>query len=482
MHKAFVNRLLYMKRSLNTSAGPVNRARSRKRYKPKSVDSVGAEGVLRREIDELLCREGLDPKIAKYDMEAFFSRDRSEPWPGHREVEVEVLALSSLGVGLALHEAKPVIVPCSVVGDKVRTRIFRTEEFYTESELVEVLRGGPDRDNDHIRCRYFGKCSGCQYQHVPYSVQLEYKRTVVCNAYKHLSPKLWASGKLPKIHATIGSPKEWGYRTKLTPHFDAPPVGPIGFGMRARKDIVDIEECMIGTDAVNRGLTDRRGFVHEHASEYKRGATILLREGKGGVCVFDNRAVNTEQVGDYIFTYRANEFFQNNNSILPVVTAFVRDNIKINGSAPKFLVDTYCGCGLFAIACSQAVDRVIGVEISQHSVDFAKTNVTINKIENAEFIVGQAERIFEHVSHDPSSTAVVIDPPRKGCDKAFLDQLLAFKPAKVVYVSCNVQSQARDLEYFMENAPEYVVESLGGFDFFPQTHHVEGVAVLALPG
>lgn len=476
-----------MKRTIESAANPVNGAkngaRNKKRYKPKpkKIDSVSAEGVLRREIDELLRSEGLDPATAKYDMAAFFARDRSKPWPGHVDVQVDVVALSSLGVGIALHEGKPVIVPCTVVGDKVRTHIFRTEEAYSESRLIEVLDGGVDRKDDHIKCRYFGTCSGCQYQHVEYPTQLEYKRTVVCNAYKYMSPKLWASGKLPEIHPTIGSPKEWGYRTKLTPHFDAPPIGPIGFGMRASKDIVDIEECMIATDVVNSGLKERRKFVHEHASEYKRGATILLRESKGGVCISDNRAVNTEQVGDFTFTYRANEFFQNNNSILPVVTAFVRDKIRINDQAPKFLVDTYCGCGLFAIACSQAVERVIGVEISQHSVDFAKTNVDINNIKNAEFIVGQAERIFEHVSQDPASTAVVIDPPRKGCDKAFLDQLLAFKPAKVVYVSCNVQSQARDLEYFLENAPEYIVESLGGFDFFPQTHHVEGVAVLALP-
>ena len=186
----------------------------------------------------------------------------------------------------------------------------------------------------------------------------------------------------------------------------------------------------------------------------------------------------------YTFQFSAGEFFQNNNSILPLVTDYVRSNLQISNSKPgdpHYLVDAYCGSGLFSITSSKGVDKVIGVEVSADSVSFAERNAKANGVENCKFVVGKAEKIFGSIDTPCERTSVILDPPRKGCDDIFLKQLAEYNPARIVYISCNVHSQARDVEYFLketENGKSYKIESLRGFDFFPQTHHVESVCVL----
>ncbi|CAN6601219.1 tRNA (uracil(54)-C(5))-methyltransferase [Trichomonascus vanleenenianus] len=468
----------------------------KKKFKEPPVDPVSAEGVLINDIKDLLKEKDIPDQEVINDMQEFFQREKTIPHPEHCEAELEIIKQSSVGDGLAINEfngkKQIVVVPYTVVGDKVKAKIYKTFKYYFQAEMVEVLTKSDDRDDSLVRCRYFNTCSGCQYQMIPYKKQLEMKREVIVNAFRHYAPQAFASGLIPTVLDTVGSPKEYEYRTKLTPHFDVPRSGkldappPIGFGVKGRKNVVDIEECVIGTPVVNDGMKRERQRVHDTYDTYKRGATLLLRENAVSeterVCVTSTKEIITEYVGEFKFEYPSSSFFQNNNSILVDVTSYVRDNIKIpaTGLPPKYLVDTYCGSGLFAVTCSHNAESVIGVEISKDSVEYASRNAELNNLKNASFIVGQAEKIFEKVNTPPAETSIIIDPPRKGCDQAFLDQLIAFKPAKCVYVSCNVHSQARDIEYLLEKEPKYKVESLRGFDFFPQTHHVEGVAVITM--
>lgn len=148
--------------------------------------------------------------------------------------------------------------------------------------------------------------------------------------------------------------------------------------------------------------------------------------------------------------------------------------------APKYLVDAYCGSGLFTVACGQGLEKAIGVDIDESSIISARKNAFMNNIENATFVVGEAEAIFENIKFPGAETSLIIDPPRKGCGRVFLNQLLNFAPKRIVYVSCNVHTQARDIGYILKDPKGrgYTVDSIKGFDFFPQTHHVEGVAVL----
>lgn len=494
-----------------------------KRFKePPAADPVSNEGVLIQDIKSMLKEqdEEVGLEAVKNDLREFFTRPRGTVHPEHRVVKARILKQSGGGDGIGLvvqdadqADAKPqvVMVPFTLPGEVVEAKIYKTQLYHFEAELLQVLEASPKRDDSLVKCRYFGKCSGCQYQMLPYAEQLEIKRQVIVNAYKHnsnLDPAV-----VPQILETEPSPEEYYYRTKLTPHFDVPKAGgaslekapPVGFGERGRKTVLDIEECAIGTSVVNGGLKSQRALLKETYKTYKKGATILLRENlvpvtpeTAGtdaaatttdnlqkVCCTSTKDIILEHVGSYKFHYASSSFFQNNNSILTAVTAHVRANLLIpaTGQPPSFLVDTYCGCGLFAITCAGAARSVIGVEISQASVTFATQNAALNGLTNAAFVVGAAERIFENVGHtDPAQTAVIIDPPRKGCDPLFLNQLLKYMPAKIVYVSCNVHSQARDIGYLLnseQGAGKYRIESIKGFDFFPQTHHVESVAVLA---
>lgn len=474
----------------------------RKKFKEPKVDPISTEGILLTDIRSLLQQKGISEESTWNDMDAFFARPRDEPSPDHKVVQVTIDAISSVGDGIGILSAdndspRVVVVPYALVGETVETKVYKTNKRYFDSELVSVLKKSPLRNDDLIRCKYFAKCSGCNYQMLPYDQQLETKRQVIVNAFKHYASNI--SDHVPEILPTVGSPLEYNYRTKITPHFDIPKGGfkqagaipHIGFGVKGRRAVLDIEECSIATSVLNSTLTTERSRVAESISSFKRGATLLLRESSdpedpsARICVTSTKEIITESIGEYKFQYPASSFFQNNNSILPSVTSYVKDNLVLpdTGKPPKYLVDTYCGSGLFGITCSSAVENVIGVEISKDSVEYARKNAELNNLKNAKFVVGEAEKIFEHVNHDPALTSVIIDPPRKGCDVLFLQQLLEFKPAKLVYVSCNVHSQARDIEYLLQNGKDkakYKIDSIRGFDFFPQTHHVESVAVLSL--
>lgn len=435
------------------------------------------------------------------------------------------------------------VVPFGLPGDIVRIKVFKTHPSYVESDLLDVLFPSPMRRDDLIKDKYFGKSSGDQFEFLTYEDQLKIKQNTVANAYKFFAPRLMSNGQVPDVGETMASPLQYHYRTKITPHFDMPKRlkqleirPPLGFGQKGRpkwrKDtltvggtgpILDIDRCELATDILNIGLTNERQRFDQEFTKYKKGATILLRENtiildpskpteeqleegsrdsegkisyiemedsKHGVklaktCVTNTRQIVKEYVDGYTFEFSAGEFFQNNNSILPIVTKYVRDNLAIPGSQPNepnYLVDAYCGSGLFSICSSPGVSKVTGVEISADSVSFARKNVISNNVKNCEFIVGKAEKLFESIDMPNERTSVILDPPRKGCDEVFMKQLADYYPARIVYISCNVHSQARDLEYFLndtEKGKDYKIESVRGFDFFPQTHHVESVAVLS---
>ena len=516
-----------------------------------------------------------------------------------------------------LPKVQVAIVPFAFPGDFVNLRVYHTNAHYVDAEVVGFTHLSPLRDEnrkdgdrkdgskqteDVVKattidstalvkpkespCAYFGICSGCQYQSLSYENQLAIKKEVVENAYKHFCKDEvnWAG----KVMDTVASPLKYGYRTKLTPHYDIPRSGTtgldvprLGFGWRGKGawlnikkdgpygegknegavydngslalehpdsekasmrrrsirpyfgDVLDIEDCIIGTEIVRLGMVNERSRLKRDWNagvKSKKGVTVLLRENsvinddkdsservfgsrevtsdgvegpvtklevevpgvEGKVtktCVTENQKVVSDLVDTGLgrvlrFDFIANEFFQNNNSILPLVIKYVRDNL---GAEMRYLVDAYCGSGLFSVAIASAaennVEKVLGVEISERAVEFAKKNAALNEIstERCDFIQGKAEKLFEHIAFPKEQTGVILDPPRKGCDRVFLNQLSEFEPLRIVYVSCNVHSQARDVKFFLNetaNGAKYELESIRGFDFFPQTHHVESVAVL----
>jgi len=466
-----------------------------------------------------------------------------------------------------------VMVPFALPGERVRVRVYRNHKNFSEADLLEVLR--PSVHRVVPRCALFGRCGGCQYQHLAHAEQLRWKQQQVAELLEHMA------GIVFPVAPVIGSPREFGYRSKITPHFAAPcaakssefrvpgsalsdkpspmppsvnpepgprnpepgtrnpePPLPIGFLRQgARFDIVDVPRCEIATEAINVRLGEVRAEVRARAlrGEFKRGATLLLREASG-VVTTDYDAIITETItvaglveaglpgsttpatevglpgsatpateagapgsttpateagapgsatpattdltsASLKLHFLARDFFQNNPFILPAFAGYVRTQAAASGA--RFLVDAYCGSGLFALSAAPAFERVAGIEISETSVQFARQNAAANGIANATFQAGDAAAIFAGLAFPPGETVVVIDPPRKGCDESFLRQLFAYGPRAVVYVSCDPATQMRDLRHFL--AAGYALTAVQPFDLFPQTRHLECVITLTKP-
>jgi tRNA (uracil-5-)-methyltransferase len=523
-----------------------------KKQKPTTVKEGSNEEVLIADVRALLERYSI-------------AQDQDQPTPATQlpepftESHVTISDLSSTGDGLALipGTSQVAVVPFTAPGDKVAVKIIKhlQDTNYTLTDFVKVLEPSPHRDDSLPQCGYFSKCSGCQFQMLPYQYQLDHKKSIVEKAYKNFCNL--PAHQIPAVSDTIGSPLQYGYRTKLTPHFDGPPSGrrdrrqgikatfpevpPIGFMLKGTRKTLDIEDCPIGTQAVRMGMKTERQRVNDELDKYQRGATLLLRESTKRIdkkhlpqqqqtdagaaaedqsvtdqaaappsepknyvdedrgthihrktCVTDQNAVSTEYVDDFRFDNPAGSFFQNNNSILPIFTQYIRDNIlpkDQSADAPRItnLIDAYSGSGLFTVTLSPLFKNSIGIDVSTKSIEFASTNAKLNNIspESARFLAGDANNIFAEIKFNAAETAVVIDPSRKGCDENFLGQLLEFGPERVCYVSCNVHTQARDVGVLVgglsgvnDGKGLYEIESLRGFDFFPQTGHVEGVAFL----
>lgn len=520
--------------------------RRRKAKDERNSKNSGFDEVLQADIDRLIDQNQPQKEVNGESPESQQPVVLPERFT---EIEVRVSELSSTGDGLALSENgnHVYVVPFTVPGDKALVKVVRHHASlsYSMTDFLKVLEPGPKRNDAGIGCKYFGQCSGCQMQMLSYDDQLAHKKRIVEKAYANFSgliPEL-----IPAIGETFASPMQYGYRTKLTPHFTTPGGGgrgkkkvprdepvdvpPIGYTFKNRRMEIDIEDCPLGTDIVRRGLKTERKRVAENIQQYTKGATLLMRESttrtpkdradtnapaeeltkpetdakgrtkeSGDVlrterdtyieekrCITDHNAVSVEYVDDYIFTNKAGAFFQNNNSILSGFTEYIRQQAlpPNNDQDPKpikYLLDAYSGSGLFTITLSPLFKSSLGVDVDSHSINSARDNARDNNLPNTGFAANDAATLFKDVPYPPDQTLLVIDPPRKGCSEDFLSQLLTFGPRRVVYVSCNVHTQARDVAVMVQGDAgkkvRYDIESIRGFDFFPQTGHVEGVAIL----
>lgn len=399
---------------------------------------------------------------------------KPEPFAYHQELELEIATLTNLGEGVARHDGWVIFVPGALPGERIRARIWHNAKNFSRADLVEVLV--PAKERVEPRCPLFGTCGGCQYQNFNYEGQLAWKTQQVSDLLERL-------GKISfPVNPCRGSPKQYGYRSKITPHFERPRQGekdfPIGFlAAGTSRRIVDVPACPIATDAVNAALPRLREQMRSRAArgEFRRGVTMLIRETLEGIAT-DHKAPVSERVGDLVLKFVAGDFFQNNPFILPEFVDFGVRAARGNGEC-KYLVDTYCGSGLFALSAAKYFEKVLGVEVSEDAVVKARENAKSNGLSNCEFTAGSSEIIFAKVPFSPDETALIIDPPRKGCDEAFISQLLAFAPRRVVYVSCGPDTQARDLQMILASG-KYALEEVQPFDLFPQTRHIENIAVL----
>ena len=393
------------------------------------------------------------------------------PFEYHQELELMIDHLANLGMGVGRVDGWVVMVPFVIPGELVKVRIYRNHSHYSEADLLEIIE--PSEYRVSPKCALFSACGGCQYQHIDYEEQLRIKTQQVQELLKK-------NGDIEfSVSLAKSSKQVYGYRSKITPHYNRPnkngeqPIGFLKYGRR--HDIIDVEQCAIATDAINQALPEMRekAIMEGGKKRRQRGGTLLLRETLEGV-INNPKAVVSEKVGALTFQFKAGEFFQNNPFILPDLVEFVKSHAS--NDEITHLVDAYYGVGLFALSLSEVFESVVGVEISEAAIQLAKVNAQIHAIENVRFQIGKAEAIFQHIKFSGENTSVIIDPPRKGCDLAFIEQLLEFNPRKIIYVSCDPATQARDLKYFVEKA--YQLKEVQPFDLFPHTRHIESVAIL----
>jgi tRNA/tmRNA/rRNA uracil-C5-methylase (TrmA/RlmC/RlmD family) len=343
-----------------------------------------------------------------------------------------------------------VFVPFVLVGEVVEVEITEVKKNFARAKLLRVVQPSPERIVP--ACRHFGQCGGCQYQHVDYATQLRLKHKQIADLFQRIG-----GFEQARVAPVIPSPRPYGYRNRIMirSQWNKPEQKlNIGFVRWDCGLVEDIEECKIAEPVLNEEI--RRVRAHPPP---KGGIKIVLR-------------VSPEN-----WDVPPDSFFQNNFSLLPKLVETVRGFLRDSGA--RHLVDLYCGVGFFSIELADAVASFVGVEYDQRAIQAAQHNAAARKINNGEFIASAVEAVLPEVlkRFSPEQTAVLLDPPRKGCWPQTLQMLRESKPAQVVYVSCHPATMARDLNILCGNGV-FDLARVQPLDMFPQTQHVECVADL----
>ena len=343
-----------------------------------------------------------------------------------------------------------VFVPFVLVGEVVEVEITEVKKNFARAKLLRVVQPSPERIVP--ACRHFGQCGGCQYQHVDYATQLRFKHKQIADLFQRIG-----GFEQARVAPVIPSPRPYGYRNRIMirSQWNKPEQKlNIGFVRWDCGLVEDIEECKIAEPVLNEEI--RRVRAHPPP---KGGIKIVLR-------------VSPEN-----WDVPPDSFFQNNFSLLPKLVETVRGFLRDSGA--RHLVDLYCGVGFFSIELADAVASFVGVEYDQRAIQAAQHNAAARKINNGEFIASAVEAVLPEVlkRFSPEQTAVLLDPPRKGCWPQTLQMLRESKPAQVVYVSCHPATMARDLNILCGNGV-FDLARVQPLDMFPQTQHVECVADL----
>jgi 23S rRNA (uracil1939-C5)-methyltransferase len=402
--------------------------------------------------------------------------------------QLELTAMAHGGSALGRHEGRVIFVPYSIPGETVRVELVETRTRWGRGRLLEVLEPSPHRVEPP--CPYFGqdKCGGCQYQHIDYEAQAEYKREVVIDQLARL-------GGLPdaKVLEIIGAADPWAYRNHV--QFHTTPQGRLGFLTADTHDVIPVEECLIidplleelwaaldmewpqlhrlslrcGSVTGDRmaifELNDYEDFDIE--VDFPVSCVILLADDE--VVVLMGNPHLTEQVAGRDYRISANSFFQVNTAGAEALVALVQEALAPTGN--DSLLDLYCGVGLFGLSLADRVGRVVGVEADPSAAADFRANS--RRIDHVTLIEGKAQAVLARIEEPPD--LLVLDPPRSGAGRAVIEQLARLNPRRIAYVSCDPATLARDARHLIESG--FKLREVQPVDLFPQTYHVESVAL-----
>jgi 23S rRNA (uracil1939-C5)-methyltransferase len=381
---------------------------------------------------------------------------------------------------------RAVFVPFAIPGETVRVRVVEEKRGHLRAELVEVLEPSPERIPP--KCRHFGVCGGCQYQHLSYATQLRVKTEI-------LHDQLTRIGKIqdPPLEPIVASPLEWNYRNHI--QFHLTPDGKLGYFEANHKGVFPILECHLPEVSLNTlwpslefdpdlglerislrvGRDDETMLVLESDDpeppelELETDLSVVHLAGEDAVVMAGDDYMQFS-ILNRTFRVSAASFFQVNTGMAGKLVQHLLDHLPV--SSTTILLDVYCGVGLFSAFFAARVGRLIGIEASASACDDFVAN--LDEFENVELYLAPAETVLPALEINPD--IVILDPPRAGLEKRALDALIAKSPAWIAYVSCDPSTLARDLARLI--AGGYRLTQVTPFDLFPQTYSIESISIL----
>lgn len=346
-------------------------------------------------------------------------------------LEITDVAFGGKAVG-RLEDGRVCFVPDALPGERVQVRLTRETKRFAEARLDRLVEVSPRRVSPP--CPYFGTCGGCSYQHASYDYQVELKTKQVRDTLRRL-------GGLaePAVREGVPSPLAYGYRNRITVHRQG---GRIGFYRRDGQGLIDIEACLLGSAVVNEALTALR------REPFREGARTL-RE-------------HHERYG----------FHQTNDAVAALLLEAVEAACGEGGAC---LIDAYCGDGFFARRLAPKFQRTIGLEWNARSLEQARAAAGPNEV----YLEGDVAELLGAALDGVEGATVILDPPAQGLEARVIDLLCGAPVERLLYVSCDPATLARDLKML---APHYTLESATPFDMFPQTAEIEVLARLVPRG
>jgi 23S rRNA (uracil1939-C5)-methyltransferase len=432
------------------------------------------------------------------------------------------------GLGVAKIDGFPIFVKNGLPGEKAKIKVIKVKKGYGYGRLMELYEQSPDRVEPS--CPIYKQCGGCQLQHLSYEGQLRAKQ-------KHVKEVMARIGKLENVivHPVIGMKDPWRYRNKAQVPVGEREGGLVaGFYQERSHEIINMDACLIQqemndivvqtvkkicekykvpayNEVTHKGvlrhimarygaatkevmvvlitrteeLPHKKKIVQEIIDSVPNVKSIIqnINPKKTNVIMGDETKVlwGAEYIYDYIgdieFAISARSFYQVNPEQTKVLYEKALEYAGLTGE--ETVIDAYCGIGTISLFLAKKAKKVYGVEVVPEAIEDAKRNAELNGITNVEFAVGEAEAVipkwYEQGIH---ADCIVVDPPRKGCDETLLQTIIAMKPKRVVYVSCNPATLARDLRILEDGG--YQTIEVQPVDMFPHTAHVESVAKLVL--
>ncbi len=435
-------------------------------------------------------------------------------------IEGEVIDLGVTGEGVLKYDTVPIFVPFALPHEKVRVRLNYVKKDYAFGDLIEVLT--PSNERIKPRCCYFGKCGGCDLQHMSKDMQLELKRESVERSLRR-------NGGFDYDVPPVLSLNEWGYRNKLSLPFGINGKGDVvvGFYEKRTHKVVSMKHCALhgdwaseliavvskwangnelsvynehtrsgllrhlvarkldslsvtlvvngdnvkNIDELGKALHEKFGEVTIHLSSNKKDTNVIL--GDKATLVYGK--VNEQNLGLYSAAVSPMSFLQVNSVVRDAIYNQVADNLK---GYEGELIELYSGVGLLTAEIASRLPRtkITSVEIVPEAVKDAKALMSkLGFGHRVDCLCDDATKFMARRKGKMQSSAIILDPPRKGCTPEVLDGIINGEYAKIIYISCNPATLARDLKTLLE---AYEIETLQPYDMFPQTSHVETLVVL----